>query len=309
MVERHPMSKKGSKMNKSFGVLMLALLLASGAFADGQLQIKPTIKKHINTGKTKLYIECYGQGSPSIIVNAGFGVAISDGGWEKVIESIHSKNQICFYDRANIGQSDKHQGDYDLNTIVEQQDILLRKAAIKPPYVLIGHSYGSYPIKLFNHLHSDKVVAILLIDPSLYGQFKSHINKWDPENDTYDEKTQKKMEQELVKWKGKPENIEGINMRTSSSYIENSANFGDTPYVLLWRKNAIWQPPKEMPANWHPAVWERIKKSYISDLNTMQTLSSNMKTTFAKTNEHFIHKHEPEIVINELNYLLKLLDE
>jgi len=283
-------------------LLFFTLLQTLAVHADGQSNAD--ISQLVSTGETKLYIECYGEGTPVIIVNAGFGVKVSDGGWEKVIESISGKNQICFYDRANIGQSEKHSGNYDINTIVEQQNTLLQKVGIKAPYIMVGHSYGSYPIKLFNHRYPEKVLGILLVDPSLYGQFKSHINKWDSDKDTYDEETTKWMERELEPWHGTPNNVESINMRTSSTYIEQSKGFGDKPYVLLWRKNAIWTPPENKPDIWHPAVWERIKKSYKVDLNTMQNLSTNMKTTFANTSEHFIHKHEPEIVIDEINYLL-----
>lgn len=266
---------------------------------------EPAVAKHIKVDEAKLYIECFGQGSPAIIVNAGFGVKVSDGGWQPIIKSLQSTNQICFYDRANIGKSDKSQGHYDLDNIVEQQNGLLKLAGVKAPYLMVGHSYGSYPIKLFNHRYPEKVAGILLIDPSLYGQFQSHINKWDAKNDIYDAETQKKMETQLARWLGEPENIESINMRTSAKLIENSEQFGDKPYVLLWRKNAIWQPPKEMPKSWHPAVWQRIKKSYVVDVDTMQNLSSKTKITFANTTEHFVHKYEPEIVINEIQYLLR----
>jgi pimeloyl-ACP methyl ester carboxylesterase len=289
------------------GIFGLTLLTSLSVFA--QSQADPNISKLITTGETNLYIECFGTGAPSIVVNAGFGVKVSDGGWEKVIDAVKGKNQICFYDRANVGKSGKHKGDYDLSTIVEQQNTLLAKAGIKPPYLMVGHSYGSYPIKLFNHRYPEKVAGILLVDPSLYGQFKSHISKWNPEKDTYDEETTKWMKRELEPWHGKPNNIESINMRTSSTYIEESKDFGDKPYVLLWRKNAIWTPPEIKPDVWHPAVWERIKQSYKVDLNTMQTQSSNIKTSFAKTNEHFIHKHEPEVVIEEIEYLLKAIDK
>jgi len=294
-------------MIRRVGALLLPLLTVLSSAAENQTE--SNISQLLNAGKTKLFIECYGKGSPSIVVNAGFGVKISDGGWEKVIDAVKSKNQICFYDRANVGQSEKHQGEYDLSTIVEQQNTLLEEAGINPPYLMVGHSYGSYPIKLFNHRYPEKVAGILLVDPSLYGQFKSHISKWDPKNDTYDEETTKWMKRELEPWHGTPNNVESINMRTSSTYIEESKDFGDKPYVLLWRKNAIWTPPETKPEVWHPAVWERIKKSYKVDLKTMQTQSSNMKTTFANTNEHFIHKHEPEIVIKEIEYLLKTIDK
>jgi pimeloyl-ACP methyl ester carboxylesterase len=277
--------------------------------ANSKEQVKPNIATPFKIGKINIYIECFGKGSPSIIINGGFGGSVANGGWETVIKSLYKKNQVCIYDRANLGQSDKSIGHYDLGTIVEHQNTLLNKVGIKPPFLMVGHSYGSYPIKLFNHVYPEKVAAILLVDPSLYGQFKSHINKWDPENDSYGVETQKKMEEELARWQGPPMNNEKINMRTSSTLITNSAGFGDKPYVLLWAKDAIWKPENNAPNGWNPAVWKRIKNSYSSDLARMENLSTNTKITFAKTSEHYIQKHEPEIIIDEVNYLLKKLKQ
>lgn len=287
------------------GLLVLLFIVAFSVSAKDV--IKPSVSGLYQVDKVNLFIECYGEASPSIIINAGFGGKVEDGNWKKVIQSLHKKNRVCIYDRANLGKSDKSQGHYDLGTIVEHQNVLLQRAGIQPPYVMVGHSYGSYPIKLFNHLYPEKVSAILLVDPSLYGQFRSHIKKWDAKNDTYDADTKKNMEAELASWHGAPDNLEKINMRTSSTFIQQSDDFGDTPYVLLWNRDAIWVPANQTPDNWHPAVWERIKKSYSTELNKMQTLSKDTKITFATTPEHYIQKHEPEIVIAEINYLLNKL--
>ncbi|MBA6233130.1 MULTISPECIES: alpha/beta fold hydrolase [unclassified Colwellia] len=298
-------------MIRKMGYLICIFVIAFNAYTYtySKEQIKPNITTSVNIGKINIYIECFGKGSPSIIINGGFGGSVSNGEWEAVIKSLYKKNQVCIYDRANLGQSDKSIGHYDLGTIVEHQNLLLKKVGIQSPYLMVGHSYGAYPIKLFNHLYPEKVAAILLVDPSLYGQFKSHINKWDPENDNYDAETQKKMEEELARWQGPPVNNEKINMRTSSKLIANSDGFGEKPYVLLWARDAIWEPEKNVPDGWNPAVWERIKNSYSSDLAGIQNLSSNTKITFAKTPEHYIHKYEPEIVINEINYLLTKLEK
>ncbi|WP_303478614.1 alpha/beta fold hydrolase [Thalassotalea sp. 1_MG-2023] len=301
------------KLKKEKGMIKIAgffiFILATVFNAYGKQQIKPSIATSFQVEKVNLYIECYGQGSPAIIINAGLGGTVEKDGWRELIKSLHLKNTLCVYDRANLGKSGKSIGHYDVGTIVEHQNLLLQKAGVKPPFVMVGHSYGAYPIKLFNHLYPEKVAAILLVDPSLYGQFKSHINKWDPVNDKYNAETRNQMEKELASWNGTPNNIENINNRTSSILIENSSDFGDKPYVLLWARDAIWQPPKKIPDGWHPAVWERIKKSYVLDLENMQTLSKNIKITFAKTPEHYIHKFEPEAVINEINYLLNKLEE
>ncbi|GAA0291454.1 alpha/beta hydrolase [Psychrosphaera haliotis] len=293
-------------MIKMMACFCCTLFFTFNAFSNEQ--VKPNIATLVSVGETSLYIECFGKGAPSIIVNDGFGGTVKSGGWKDVISSVSKTNQICIYDRANLGKSSKSTNNYDVGTIVEHQYTLLNKVGIKPPYLMVGHSYGSYPIKLFNHRYPKDVAAILLVDPSLYGQFKSHINKWAPETDSYDDDTKKEMDAELARWQGPPTNLEKINNRTGSQLIADSDGFGDKPYVLLWARDAIWKPKDNAPEGWHPKVWKRIKRSYSVDLSGMQSLSTKTKITFATTSEHYVHVHEPEIVINEIKYLLAQLE-
>lgn len=289
-------------MFKIIASLLFLICISSNVHAENPLI--PNLSGKFNLGALNLYIECYGKGTPSIIVNSGFGGAGSDGGWEDVIKVISSKNQICFYDRANLGKSDKFKDNYDLNTIVEQLHKLLYVADIAPPYLMVGHSYGSYPIKLFNHLYPDEVAGILLVDPSLYGMFSGNVEKWNPDDDKYDKSMQERMNAEFAGWHDPEQNAEKINMKSSAKLIQKSSDFGNKPFVLLWAKNAIWKGG-EAPDDWHPAVWNRMKKLYSNDMEKMHSLSTDMKIVFANTPQHNIFYYEPDSVIKAINDLLE----
>lgn len=43
-------------------------------------------------------------------------------------------------------------------------DTLLHKAGIKPPYLLVGDSFGSYNMRLYAHQFPEKVVGLVLTD-------------------------------------------------------------------------------------------------------------------------------------------------
>ena len=46
--------------------------------------------------------------------------------------------------------------------VIEELDLLLTKAKIEPPYILLGDSFGSYNMRLYAHKFSDKVKGIIL---------------------------------------------------------------------------------------------------------------------------------------------------
>ena len=81
-----------------------------------------------------------------------------------LIEKLALLAQVCIYDRAGYGWSDHSPHPRTSHQIVQELDILLTKAGIKPPYILIGDSFGSYNVRLYAHLFPQKVVGIVLTD-------------------------------------------------------------------------------------------------------------------------------------------------
>ncbi len=283
-------------------------ILCASFLVFSQEQLTPTISGKFKANSVELYLACYGVGSPTIIVHSGFGGTSSDGGWEKVIQAIHSTNRICLYDRANIGKSDAFTDNYDLNIAVSQLHSLLNSANISPPYVMVGHSFGSYPIKLFNHLYSDEVKGILLVDPSQYGIFYNNMAKWNKEKDHYSKTFETRRISELESWNNPSQNPEKINLKTTATLIRESNDFDEKPFVLLWAKNGIWSGG-DTPKNWHPKVWDRMKAMYKKAIDDMHKLSVNSKIVFANTNEHNVYHYEPKAVVKEIKYILKQVKE
>lgn len=286
-------------------LVMLVSLISVSNHVTAKDVLKPTMAKRVDIGGLDLYIECYGKGAPAIIINTGFGGAGSAGDWEVVVKELSKSNQICLYDRANLGKSDGFTKDYDVGVMAEHLSRLLKASQVTPPYLLVSHSYGSYPVKIFNHHHSDDVSGILLVDPSQYGMFYNGIAKWAPEEDNYDAAFLARMKAELSGWNDPNQNPEKVNLKTSAKLIKQSSDFGSTPFVLLWNKNGVWKGG-EAPDTWHPNAWNRMKKMYAAAIDDMHSLSTNKRIVFANTTEHNIYQYEPESVIREVKYLLSM---
>ena len=171
---------------------------------------------------------------------------------------------------------------------------------------MVGHSYGSYPVRAYNHLYPEDVVGILLIDPTQYGQWSDRIAKWKPKIEKYNKNQEAERQEELLYWNKPMKNIALHDLKANEKILKETDDFGDTPFVLLWAKDAIWIPGDDHGDD-HKMVWIRMKNMYLKAIADMNKLSRNMNIEYSRTTHHNIHFYEPEAVIKQLNYLLKTL--
>jgi pimeloyl-ACP methyl ester carboxylesterase len=110
------------------------------------------------------------QGKEAIHNNASKKVTIvldhSLGGIEGYLLSDHlaELGRVCIYDRPGYGWSDRSPKIRCSAEIVQELDLMLTKAQIEPPYILVGDSFGSYNVRLYAHQFPEKVQGIVLTD-------------------------------------------------------------------------------------------------------------------------------------------------
>ncbi len=74
--------------------MVINFFFSASSYADG---VSKDISGKFDVGSIELYIECYGENPPSIIVHSGFNGYGSEGEWGAVIQKISQKNRICIY--------------------------------------------------------------------------------------------------------------------------------------------------------------------------------------------------------------------
>lgn len=99
-----------------------------------------------------------------IVLEAGIGGTSADWAWLQA--ELSQEFQVIAYDRPGLGLSDESTLTRDGLSLAKNLDVALRQMQVKPPYILVGHSYGGLLVRLYRELHPEKVVGILLIDPS-----------------------------------------------------------------------------------------------------------------------------------------------
>lgn len=116
----------------------------------------------------KLNFLCMGKGSPTVILESGFGAGAF--AWGRVQPRIAAVTRVCAYDRAGYGFSDPGPLPRDGQAIARDLERGLAAADINGPYVLVGHSAGGLYARLFAARHRREVKGMLFVDSSVEHQ-------------------------------------------------------------------------------------------------------------------------------------------
>jgi pimeloyl-ACP methyl ester carboxylesterase len=118
----------------------------------------------------RLHINCVGQGSPTVILEAAnLGMSAH---WVRVQQQVADTTRVCAYDRAGMGWSERGPEPRDAKQISsELHDLLANAAGIEGPYVLVGHSYGGLYARMYAARYSEEVAGVVLVDSTHPEQF------------------------------------------------------------------------------------------------------------------------------------------
>jgi pimeloyl-ACP methyl ester carboxylesterase len=115
-------------------------------------------------GGHRLNIRCTGQASPTIILTAGAGDQSLT--WRTIQGTLSGNARVCAWDRPGFGFSDPSTTVQDMVHLTNNLEAALTVAMIRPPYVLVGHSLGSFETLMFAFRHPHDIAGIVLVDPA-----------------------------------------------------------------------------------------------------------------------------------------------
>jgi len=108
-----------------------------------------------------LYIDCRGEGSPTLVLEAGMGADSAT--WSPVLDDLAAITRTCVYDRTGRGRSDDGSAG-DLAGMSSELSALLASAGERGPYVLVGHSLGTVIGRVHASLVPGEIVGLVLVD-------------------------------------------------------------------------------------------------------------------------------------------------
>ena len=143
------------------------------------------------TGGRRLYTECRGVGSPTVILESGLRTRGDN--WSRpdvmparatpVLPAVAAFTRVCEYDRpgtalgttpSDYSRSDPVPMPRTAADAVRDLHDLLRAARVPGPYVLVGHSFGGQIVRLYAATYPRDVVGLVLVD-ALPEQLRSQM--------------------------------------------------------------------------------------------------------------------------------------
>ena len=120
-------------------------------------------EKYVDVDGQKFRIKSFGKGEMTVIFENGMSDSLEV--WGSIPDSVASFARVFLYDRADIGKSDTSHLERTIPNMIYELREVLKQEDIKPPYVLVGHSFGSLITRYFSSQYPNEVKGLLLLDP------------------------------------------------------------------------------------------------------------------------------------------------
>ena len=153
-------------------VLSLTGMIYQTAATEADKKNFPPPGNLIDVGAFKMHIDCVGEGSPTVILEALSGGFSSYWAW--VQPEVAKQVRVCVYDRAGFGWSESDAEPESPERTARNLHTLLTNAGIDGPYVLVGHSKGGLYERQYAEMYPQEVAGLVLLDSSHPDQFERH---------------------------------------------------------------------------------------------------------------------------------------
>jgi pimeloyl-ACP methyl ester carboxylesterase len=123
----------------------------------------PPLGRLIDIGGSRLHVYTTGNGSPPVVFEAG--IAATSLSWQLVQPEIAKFTETVSYDRAGLGWSGASLQSRTIWNVSDELRILLDRAEIPKPRILVAHSYGALVAIAYTARHPSEIAGMVLVDP------------------------------------------------------------------------------------------------------------------------------------------------
>ena len=156
----------GRTLAALFGLIVVLGLVGAvyeSAAEAADVRAYPPPGQLVDVGGYRLHINCTGTGSPTVVIDAGWGDWSAS--WSSWVQpEVAKTTRVCTYDHAGAGWSEAGPLPRTAAQFAKELHTMLQHASIPGPYVLVGHSAGGLSVRVFVHAYATDVAGVVLID-------------------------------------------------------------------------------------------------------------------------------------------------
>jgi pimeloyl-ACP methyl ester carboxylesterase len=297
---------------------ILALALWNLAVTRWREMQTPVPGAFYNIDQHQMHLYCTGLGTPTVLIEAGYGSDWLD--WQTIQPGLSRRTKVCTYDRAGLGWSEPRPRPRDAEAIAKQLHALLDQAGIERPLVLTGHSAGGLYIREYAREFPAEIAAGVFVDAVSTDQMNEHPGVRAAYEADKRSAARNLWKHRLRIWSGvdrllgrchqtpgkgldrfaelynvktcRLEYVDGelgeyLDFETSIHQALRLTTFGNKPVLVLSRD-------PDSPS------WEREQEA-------LKSLSPQSWRVIARHAGHKIHQDRPELVITEMSRLIEYL--
>ena len=255
---------------------MLALALS------GTLQAASPAPDTIKVGNYQVQVATLGAGSYTVILEAGFGRDL--GVWRNVAPALAKSAKVVAYSRAGHGKSDPRPEAPTIAARTNELEQLIATAGLKPPFVLVGHSYGGFLVRSYAARHPEQVAGMVFVDPSDEA-FNVELRKLDAA--AVDQDT--RLTEQFMPPKLHPE-LRSVQAVLDAGKLPFAGTLPDVPVAVLTSVQKRAQPQLFLETPAAVQVWRGLHERFFRAF-------SNGSHIVTAESGHNIHQEQPQLVV------------
>ncbi len=260
----------------SLAATLLALALSS------PVQAAAPAPDTVKVGNYSVQMATIGSGTYTVILESGFGRDL--GVWRNVAPALAKSAKVLAYSRAGHGKSDPRPEAPTIAARTNELEQLIATAGLKPPFVLVGHSYGAFLIRSYAVRHPEQVAGMVFVDPSDEA-FNVELRKLDTA--AVDKDTQLTESFMPPKFQAELRSVQAV---LDSGKLPFAGALPDVPVAVLTSVQKREQPQLFLETPAAVQVWRGLHERFFRGF-------SNGSHIVTAESGHNIHQEQPQLVV------------